>query len=51
MRERGNPTDGFGQHSIPRGTFNYARDSVGDHPMELDPGGDHASDPGREPVR
>lgn len=51
MRERGIPTDGFGQHSISRGKFCYARDPVSDHTIEFNAGGYLVFDPDWEPVR
>ena len=51
MRERGIPTDGFGQHSISRGKFCYARDPVSDHTIEFNAGGYLVFDPTWEPVR
>ena len=50
MRERGIPTDGFGQHSISRGKFCYARDPVSDHTIEFNAGGYLVFDPTWEPV-
>ena len=50
MRERGIPTDGFGQHSISRGKFCYARDPVSDHTIEFNAGGYLVFDPAWEPI-
>ncbi len=51
MHERDIPTDGFGQHSISRGKFCYARDPVSDHTIEFNAGGYLVFDPSWEPVR
>ncbi len=51
MRERGIPTDGFGQHAISRGKFLYARDPVTDHTIEFNAGGYLVFDPNWEPIR
>ena len=50
MRERGVPTDGFGQHSISRGKFLYARDPVSDHTIEFNAGGYLVFDPEWDPI-
>jgi catechol 2,3-dioxygenase len=50
MRERGLPIDGFGQHSISRGKFLYARDPVSGHTIEFSAGGYLVFDPDWEPV-
>ena len=50
MKERQIPTDGFGQHSISRGQFLYARDPVSDHTIEFSAGGYLVFDPEWEPV-
>jgi catechol 2,3-dioxygenase len=50
MRERGIPTDGFGQHSISRGKFLYARDPASDHTVEFSAGGYLVFDPEWEPI-
>lgn len=50
MRERNIPTDGFGQHSVSRGKFLYARDPVSDHTIEFSAGGYHVFDPEWEPI-
>lgn len=50
MRERGIPTDGFGQHSVSRGKFLYARDPVSDHTIEFNAGGYLVFDPEWEPI-
>ena len=51
MGELGFPVDGFGQHSISRGKFCYARDPVSDHTVEFSAGGYLVFDPDWEPVR
>lgn len=50
MGERGIPTDGFGQHSISRGKFFYARDPVSDHTIEFNAGGYLVFDPDWDPI-
>lgn len=50
MNERQIPTDGFGQHSISRGKFLYARDPVSGHRIEFSAGGYLVFDPEWEPV-
>jgi len=50
MRERGIPTDGFGQHSISRGKFCYARDPISNHTIEFNAGGYLVFDPTWEPI-
>ena len=50
MREQGYPTDGFGQHSISRGKFCYARDPTSGHRLEFSAGGYLVFDPTWEPV-
>lgn len=50
MREQEIPTDGFGQHSISRGKFLYARDPVSDHTIEFNGGGYLVFDPEWEPI-
>ena len=50
MNELGYPTDGFGQHSISRGKFCYARDPTSGHRIEFSAGGYLVFDPTWEPV-
>ena len=50
MNERDIPTDGFGQHSISRGKFLYARDPATGHRIEFNAGGYLVFDPNWEPI-
>lgn len=50
LNEHGIPTDGFGQHSISRAKFLYARDPASGHRIEFSAGGYLVFDPSWEPI-
>lgn len=50
MNERQVPVDGFGQHSISRAKFLYARDTTSGHRIEFNDGGYLVFDPDWEPI-
>jgi len=50
MKEHQVPIDGFGQHSISRGKFLYARDTTTGHRIEFNDGGYLVFDPDWDPI-